>query len=88
MSQDDPDAYFAERGYELRVERRDLDAELPRKAPSRGSTHWADVVASDTGQLVAASYGAGMSEAEARRSALKRWTVEQEPRPPLPRRLP
>lgn len=75
----DPDAYFQQRGYSLRVERRDLDDELPKDAPSRGRTHWADLMSTRTGQVVAASYGAGMSIEEAKASAQKRYIVEQEP---------
>jgi hypothetical protein len=47
----DADAYFEQRGYWLRVERRDLDDELPKDAPSRGSTHWADLVSNRTGEV-------------------------------------
>jgi hypothetical protein len=85
---EDPDRYFAERGYALRVEQRNHDDELPRRAKTRGCTHWADVVSVERGHVVASSYGAGMSDAEAKESALRRWRVEQEPSPPLPRRLP
>ena len=75
----DPDAYFQQRGYSLRVERRDLDDELPKNAPSRGSTHWADLVLIRTGQVIAASYGSGMSADAAKASAQRRYIVEQEP---------
>jgi hypothetical protein len=62
----------------LRVEERSRD----------GGTHWADVVSLETGGVIAASYGAGTTEAEAKARAVRRWRVEQEPPPPLPRRLP
>ena len=89
MSDDfDPDAYFAERGYVLRVEERNLDGQLPRSAPSRGSTHWADLVSRDDGREVAKSYGSGMTQEEAKLRALRRWQVEQEPPEQLPHRLP
>jgi hypothetical protein len=55
-----------------------LDDELPKDAPSRGRTHWADLISTRTGQVVAASYGAGMSIEEAKASAQKRYIVEQE----------
>ena len=84
----DPDDYFAERGFVLHVKERNLDEELPLDAESRGSTHWADLVSSEDGHTVASSYGAGLSEAEAKKRALLRWRVEEEPPPPLPRRLP
>jgi hypothetical protein len=75
----EPDAYFQQRGYSLRVERRDLDDQLSKDAPSRGSTHWADLVSTRTGKVVAASYGSGMNIGEAKASAWKRYIVEQEP---------
>ena len=84
----DADAYFAERGLVLRVEERNLDEELPPDAETRGSTHWADLVSSQDGHNVASSYGAGMSDVQARKSALRRWRVEEEPPPPPSRRLP
>jgi hypothetical protein len=68
----DPDAYFAERGFVLRVAERNLDAELPLKAESRGSTHWADVVSAESGEVVAQLYGSGRSVEEAKTRALKR----------------
>lgn len=71
------DAYFAERGFSLRVEQRNLDDDLPRDAPSRGSTHWADLVESKTGRVIARSYGSGMSVDEAKESARMRYIVEQ-----------
>jgi hypothetical protein len=73
----DADAYFAERGFALRVEERDLDDQLPRNAPTRGSTHWADLVSTRTGRVMARSYGSGMSAAEAKQSAKTRYMVEQ-----------
>jgi hypothetical protein len=75
----DPDAYFQQRGYLLRVERRNLDDELPKDAASRGSTHWADLVSIQTGQVVAAGYGSGTSVEEAKARARLRYIVEQEP---------
>lgn len=84
----DPDAYFAERGFLLRVAERNLDSELPRKPKSRGSTHWADLVSVRSGDVVAESYGSGSNVDEAKTSALKRRIVEQERPEPLPRRLP
>ena len=75
----DPDAYFQQRGYSLRVERRNLDDQLPKDAQSRGSTHWADLVLIRTGQVIAASYGSGMSADAAKASARNRYIAEQEP---------
>jgi hypothetical protein len=75
----DPDAYFEERGFFLRVDERNLDAELPPDASSRGWTHWADLVFARSGQVVAPNYGGGFSVEEAKASALHRWVVEQEP---------
>jgi hypothetical protein len=74
----DPDEYFHHRGYSLRVERRNLDDELPKDAASRGSTHWADLVFTQTGHAVA-DYGCGMSVEEAKASAWRRYIAEQEP---------
>jgi hypothetical protein len=59
VSNEEPNAYFAERGYQLVVVERDLDSELPRGALSRGSTHWADLVRIETGEVVVRSYGSG-----------------------------
>jgi uncharacterized protein (DUF111 family) len=84
----DPDSYFAERGYALRVEERNLDNELPTTAATRGSTHWADLVSAEDGRTIRRAYGAGKSDQEARIRALRRWWVEEEPpEPPLPHRL-
>lgn len=55
-----------------------MDDELPKDAPSRGSTHWADLVSIQTGTVVA-DYGSGMSVEEAKASARRRYIVEQEP---------
>jgi hypothetical protein len=85
---EDPDEYFAERGVLLHVAERGLDSELPRKAPSRGSTHWADLISAKSGEIISRSYGSGYTEDEAKRRALERWVVEQEPPPALPHRLP
>jgi hypothetical protein len=71
------DAYFEKRGFLLRVERRNLDDELPKDAPSRGSTHWADLVSTRTGEVFAANYGSGMSVEEAKARARRRYMVEQ-----------
>jgi hypothetical protein len=75
----DPDAYFQQRGYSLRVDRRNLDDELPKDAASRGSTHWADLVLTQTGQVAARDYGSGMSVEEAKARARMRYIQEQEP---------
>ena len=89
VSSTDPDAYFRERGYALRVEQRNLDAELPRNAASRGASQWADVVALRDGRIIREAYGSGTSDPDARASALRRWWNEEErPAPPLPHRLP
>jgi hypothetical protein len=82
----DPDGYFAERGFLLRVAERDLDSQLPPDAPSRGSTHWADLISARSGEVVAPSYGAGQSTEEAKSSALRRWIEEQEPPTENPQR--
>jgi hypothetical protein len=87
VSSDTPDAYFAERGFELVVVERDLDSELPPDASTRGSTHWADLVRIATGKVVPA-YGAGHDVDSAKISAMKRWVVEQERPKPLPHHLP
>jgi hypothetical protein len=81
-AQPDPDQYFAQRRLSLRVGRRDLDAELPADALSRGSPYWADLVSIESGRVVARSYGSGSSVAEAKASAVWRHQVEQEPAGP------
>jgi hypothetical protein len=73
----DADAYFAARGFSLRVEQRNLDDRLPKDAGTRGNTYWVDVLSIRTGKVVARSYGSGMSSDEAKVSALKRYVVEQ-----------
>lgn len=75
----EPDAYFAERGYSLRVEQRNLDDQLPKDARSRGNTHWADLVSLRTGRVVAVSYGSGMTDDEAKARARQRYIEEQGP---------
>lgn len=40
-------------------------------------THWADLVSIETGSIVARWYGGGMDEAQAVRSAGRRWRAEQ-----------
>ncbi len=71
------DAYFEQRGFSLRVERRNLDDELPKYAQTRGSTHWADLVSIRTGKVFFANYGCGMSVEEAKERAQRRYIVEQ-----------
>ena len=74
---EDPDAFFARHGFKLRVKERNLDAELPRKALSRGSTHLADLISLRSDEVIAPSYGSGMNEDEARRRAMQRYIEEQ-----------
>lgn len=52
-----------------------------------GGRWWADV-ASTRGDYVFPKYGVGSTASEAIVSAKRRWVVEQEPLPPLGRRLP
>lgn len=73
----DADEFFAERGFSLRVEQRDLDDRLPKYANSRGSTHWVDQVSIRTGKVVAESYSSGMSVDEAKARARKRYIEEE-----------
>lgn len=74
--------WFRDHGWELT---------LHRNPPPRGDTssvprairvlprftHWADLVSLDTGKVVAGWYGGGMGEAQALRSAERRWWTEQ-----------
>jgi hypothetical protein len=75
----DPDAYFAERGFVLRVAEQNRDSELPPGAWSPSRTHWADLLSARTGEVVARSYGGGLTGDEAKARAVSRWIVEQEP---------
>jgi hypothetical protein len=73
---DDPETYFANRGWSLAV-RRDREH----------GDYSADLTFDETGGLER-RYGCGASEREAGVNAVHRWHVEQDPDPPLPRRLP
>jgi len=74
--------WFRDNGWELT---------LHRDSPPRGDasnvpralrvlprfTHWADLVSLETGSVVTRWYGGGMDEAQAVRSARRRWQTEQ-----------
>ena len=91
-------SWFRDQGWELTLHIEALPLEdvprLPRairKVPR--FSHWADLVSVETGNVVARWYGGGMNEAEAVKSARRRWRTEQEPSPSQPaegqrRRLP
>ncbi len=73
--------WFRELGWELR---------LHGDSPPRGDvsnvpralrvlpryTHWAELVALETGAVASRWYGGGLDEAQAVRSALRRWRTE------------
>jgi len=90
--------WFRGHGWELTLhtEQPPIDdgSRLPRAVrKSPNFTHWADLVSARTGNVVARWYGGGLNEAEAVKSALRRWRTEQEPSPSQPaagqrRRLP
>ena len=75
--------WFRDQGWELT---------LHGEAPPRGDasrvpralralprfTHWVDLVSLETGSVVARWYGGGMDEAQAVRSAGRRWRTEHE----------
>ncbi len=68
--------WFASKGFELRVEERDMSAEL------RGLTarhrYWVDLISVRSGGVSMRSYGSGMSETVAIVVAEQRWLAEQE----------
>ncbi|MDQ3822650.1 MAG: hypothetical protein M3321_05360 [Actinomycetota bacterium] len=68
------EAYFRERDFGVRTHHTD-------------GKWWADLV-SLRSRFEAPMYGVGSTEIEAIVSAKRRWIVEQEPSPPLSRRLP
>jgi hypothetical protein len=81
--------WFREQGWVLTVH---------RESPPRGETsnvprairvlprftHWADLVSLETGTVVARWYGGGMDEAQALRSAARRWRTEHGELAPQP----
>jgi hypothetical protein len=74
---EDPEAYFAERGFALHM----------HEDPDDGD--WAaDLVSQSGGRTLQVRYGSGESPDDAALSAQRRYHVEQEGEPPLPRRLP
>jgi hypothetical protein len=77
---------FAERGFGLKVEQRDMSDEIARQgypdAPSRRHTHWADLVSLRNGEVVQRGYGSGLSEENALARAHERWLQEQGDDPP------
>jgi hypothetical protein len=74
--------WFREHGWELK---------LHMESPPRGDVsnvpralrvlqrfnHWADLVSVETGDVVSRWYGGGMDEAQALKSAMRRWRTEQ-----------
>ena len=74
---DEPDEWFARRGFRLRVELRNLDNATTRRSQSERPTHWADLVSLSTGDVIAPAYGSGMSDEEAKQSARQRYREEQ-----------
>ena len=68
------EAYFRDRRLRIRTHQTD-------------GRWWADLVSTDS-DFEVPQYGVGATETEAVIRAKQRWRVEQEPPPPLPRRLP
>jgi len=75
---DDPDAYFASRGFALAVYEDAIEGDWS-----------ADLLSGDRERMLQRRYGSGASANDAALRAQRRYHVEQEPgRPPLPHRLP
>lgn len=74
---DDPEKYFADRGFVLFVIKDATEADYS-----------ADLLSSDRRLRLQWRYGVGATAEEAAQSAQRRYHVEEEPDPPLPRRLP
>src|SRR5262245_9498469 len=74
--------WFAKKGFDLRVEERDMSADFRQrgqsKAPSARYSHWVDLVSRRTGEVFARSYGSGPSAMLAVIATEQRWLVEQE----------
>jgi hypothetical protein len=75
-------SWFASKGFDLRVEERDMRDELRlrsrRKAPSASHSHWVDLVSLRTGEVFMRSYGSGPTPTLAVIATEQRWLVEQE----------
>jgi hypothetical protein len=74
---DDPEKYFEDRGFVLFVIKAATEADYS-----------ADLLSADRRLCLQWRYGSGATAEEAAQSALRRYHVEEEPDPPLPRRLP
>jgi hypothetical protein len=74
---EDPEAYFARRGFSLLVVNDAVHGDYS-----------ADILSEDRSRCVADRYSSGSSEEQAAISAVRRWHVEQDSPPPLPLRLP
>jgi hypothetical protein len=79
---DEVRAWFAAKGFDLRVEPRDMSQEFRQRghanAPSATHTIWVDLVSRRTGEVSLRSYGSGPSETLAVIATEQRWLVEQE----------
>lgn len=74
---EDPETYFDQRGFAIHV----------YEDPEEGD--WsADLLSADRGRMLQRRYGSGDSADGAALGAQRRYHVEQEPDPPLHRRLP
>lgn len=74
-------AWFRDNGWELRLHMdrppRGDTSSVPRALRVLPRfTHWADLVSIETGTVVARWYGGGMDEAQAVKSARRRWQAE------------
>jgi hypothetical protein len=68
--------WFASKGFDLRVEERDMSAEL--SGPTAKHRYWVDLVSRRTGDVSVRSYGSGPSETLAVVVTEQRWLVEQD----------
>lgn len=73
--------WLRQRGFDVRVEERDLDPQLAAagypSAPNASCTHWADLVAIANPAFVLVNYGSGLTRDEAVIRARQRYQTEQ-----------
>lgn len=70
--------WFAEKGFGLIVEWRDLSSMLPPELRQNGKCYWVDLVSLRTGWVFAPAYGSGPTETLAIIATEQRYLLEQD----------